>query len=99
MPWLPRRAYVRLPVPKHRWKAERPPVRPCRHLLRDTGTEVSLTARIPARREKPSPPYARFIRLATIAAPKPLSMLTTVTLDAQLFSILRSAVSPPKLEP
>ncbi len=36
---------------------------------------------------------------ATQAAPKPLSMLTTVTLDAQLFSMPRRAATPPKLAP
>ena len=36
---------------------------------------------------------------ATRAAPKPLSMLTTVTLEAQLFSMPRSAATPPKLAP
>jgi len=36
---------------------------------------------------------------ATQAAPKPLSMLTTVTLEAQELSIPRSAVMPPKLAP
>lgn len=36
---------------------------------------------------------------ATQAAPKPLSMLTTVTLEAQEFSMPRSAATPPKLAP
>ncbi len=40
-----------------------------------------------------------FMRLAMDAAPKPLSMLTTETPIAQLFSIDRSAVTPPKLAP
>ena len=39
------------------------------------------------------------MRLAIAAAPKPLSMLTTATPDAQLFSIPSSAASPPKLAP
>ena len=33
------------------------------------------------------------------AAPKPLSMFTTETPVAQLFSMARSAVRPPKLAP
>ena len=37
--------------------------------------------------------------LATQPAPKPLSMLTTLTFEAQLFSMASSAVIPPKLEP
>jgi hypothetical protein len=36
---------------------------------------------------------------ATQAAPKPLSMFTTVTFDAQELSIPRSAATPPKLAP
>ncbi len=36
---------------------------------------------------------------ATQAAPKPLSMFTTVTLEAQEFSMPRSAATPPKLAP
>ena len=36
---------------------------------------------------------------ATRAAPKPLSMLTTVTFDAQLFSMPSRAATPPKLAP
>jgi len=39
------------------------------------------------------------IRLAAYAAPKPLSMFTTVTPDAQLLSIASSAAMPPKLAP
>ena len=41
----------------------------------------------------------RLMRLATIPAPKPLSILTTTTLAAQLLSIPRSAASPRKLAP
>ena len=37
--------------------------------------------------------------LAMAAPPKPLSMFTTATPDAQLFSIPSSAVRPPKLAP
>ena len=37
--------------------------------------------------------------LATQPAPKPLSIFTTLTFDAQLFSMASSAVMPPKLEP
>jgi hypothetical protein len=36
---------------------------------------------------------------ATHAAPKPLSIFTTVTFDAQLFSMPSSAATPPKLAP
>ena len=39
------------------------------------------------------------MQLATRAAPKPLSMFTTVTLEAQLLSMPRSAATPPKLAP
>jgi hypothetical protein len=42
---------------------------------------------------------ARLMALATQAAPKPLSILTTVTLEAQLLSMAKSAARPPKLEP
>ena len=38
-------------------------------------------------------------RLAAAAAPNPLSMLTTVTPVAQLFSMDSSAAMPPKLAP
>ncbi len=44
-------------------------------------------------------PYSRLIRLATYPAPKPLSILTTVTLLAQLLSIPSSAARPWKLAP
>jgi hypothetical protein len=43
--------------------------------------------------------YSRLIRLATYPAPNPLSMLTTVTLLAQLLSIPSSAARPWKLAP
>src|SRR5215469_10865505 len=43
--------------------------------------------------------HYRLIRLATTPAPKPLSMLTTVTLEAQLLSIPSSAAIPLKLAP
>lgn len=36
---------------------------------------------------------------ATLAAPKPLSMFTTVTLEAQLLSMPSRAATPPKLAP
>jgi hypothetical protein len=39
------------------------------------------------------------ITLATQPAPNPLSIFTTLTFEAQLFNIARSAVNPPKLEP
>src|SRR5579862_1263157 len=41
----------------------------------------------------------RLIRLATKPAPKPLSMLTTVTFDAQELSIPSRAAIPPKDAP
>lgn len=41
----------------------------------------------------------RLMTVATQAAPKPLSMLTTLTLEAQLFNMPRSAATPPKLAP
>ena len=43
--------------------------------------------------------YRWLMRLATHAAPKPLSMLTTVTPLAQEFNIPRRAASPSKLAP
>src|SRR5262249_16759013 len=43
--------------------------------------------------------YRWLIRLAMNAAPKPLSMFTTETPDAQLLSMPRSAARPPKLAP
>ena len=43
--------------------------------------------------------YRRLMQEATQAAPKPLSMLTTVTLEEQLLSMPRSAATPPKLAP
>src|ERR1700675_2994336 len=46
-----------------------------------------------------APAYSRLITLATHPAPNPLSMFTTLTFEAQLFSIPNSAVSPPKLDP
>jgi hypothetical protein len=44
-------------------------------------------------------PHRRLMQEATQAAPKPLSMLTTVTLEAHELSIPRSAAIPPKLAP
>lgn len=46
-----------------------------------------------------APARARSIRPAANAAPKPLSMLQTVTPDAQLLSMPRSAARPPNAEP
>ncbi len=43
--------------------------------------------------------HSRLIRLATYPAPKPLSIFTTVTFDAQLFSIPSKAAIPFKLAP
>src|SRR5919202_6746917 len=43
--------------------------------------------------------HASQIRLAATAAPKPLSMFTTVTPEAQEFSIPSKAASPPKEAP
>lgn len=42
---------------------------------------------------------SRLMHEATQAAPKPLSMLTTATLEAQELSMPRSAAMPPKLAP
>ena len=47
----------------------------------------------------PEVAYRWLIRLAIVAAPNPLSILTTETPDAQLFSMPRSAAMPPKLAP
>src|SRR5258708_27289886 len=41
----------------------------------------------------------RLMQEATQAAPKPLSMLTTVTLEAQELSMPSSAATPPRLAP
>ena len=46
-----------------------------------------------------APIYGRKTRAAAIAAPKPLSMLHTVTPAAQLFSMVSSAARPWKLAP
>ena len=43
--------------------------------------------------------YRRLMQEATQAAPKPLSILTTVTLEAQELSMPSSAATPPKLAP
>src|SRR6185295_8772547 len=43
--------------------------------------------------------YCRLMRLATTAAPKPLSIFTTATFDAQLFNMPKSAAIPLKLAP
>lgn len=43
--------------------------------------------------------YTRFMRLAANPAPKPLSILTTVTPAAQELSIPNKAASPLKLAP
>src|SRR5262249_19664126 len=43
--------------------------------------------------------YSRLMQEATQAAPNPLSILTTVTLEAQLFSMPSSAATPLKLAP
>jgi hypothetical protein len=42
---------------------------------------------------------ARAISVAEYAAPKPLSILTTLTLELHEFNIPSSAVTPPKLAP
>lgn len=50
----------------------------------------------------PSPAFALGslrMRCAAIAAPKPLSMFTTTTPEAQLVSIAKSAVKPPSAVP
>jgi hypothetical protein len=43
--------------------------------------------------------YKRFIKLPTNPAPKPLSIFTTATPEAQEFNIPNSAAIPPKLAP
>jgi hypothetical protein len=47
----------------------------------------------------PAIAYSRLMQEATQAAPKPLSMLTTVTFEAQEFNIPRRAATPSKLAP
>lgn len=42
---------------------------------------------------------AEMMRIAAMAAPKPLSILTTVTPEAQEFSIAKSAATPPNEAP
>src|SRR5439155_19542557 len=68
--------------------------------LKRTGQADPSTGSIRGRRERnPWRDYCLLMRLATTAAPYPLSMFTTVTFDAQLFSIASSAASPLKLAP
>ena len=43
--------------------------------------------------------HKRLMQDATQAAPKPLSMFTTVTLEAHELSMPRRAATPPKLAP
>src|SRR5882724_4116309 len=43
--------------------------------------------------------YNRLMHEATQAAPNPLSIFTTATFDAQLFSMPNNAATPPKLAP
>ena len=43
--------------------------------------------------------HLRLIKLATKPAPKPLSIFTTVTFEAQEFSIPNNAATPPKDAP
>ena len=43
--------------------------------------------------------HSRLMQEATQAAPKPLSMLTTVTFDAQEFNMPSNAATPAKLAP
>jgi hypothetical protein len=43
--------------------------------------------------------YTRLMQEATQAAPNPLSIFTTLTFDAQLFSMPSNAATPPKLAP
>ena len=43
--------------------------------------------------------YFRLIMAAMYPAPKPLSILTTATLELQLFNMANSAVRPPRLVP
>ena len=73
---------------------EIPSIRLIRHEnLRGHGGEVYSA------RQSPITNHKWLIRLAMHAAPKPLSIFTTDTPFAQLFSIPSSAATPPKLAP
>src|SRR5688572_11757962 len=98
-PSLPRRECAPPQAPKGPSRGGRRRATACRPRLRDIGKAASSDAQIRGHQEKRSRNHARLMRLATIAAPKPLSMFTTVTLEAQLFNILSNAVNPPKLDP
>ncbi len=65
------------------------------HFLRTT----SCRDESPAEDVRKKPDYSLLMQEATQAAPKPLSILTTVTLEAQELSMPRSAATPPKLAP
>ncbi len=67
-------------------------------------SEASLTIELALRQRFGNPAwqtrnYNRLMQEATQAAPKPLSILTTVTLEAQELSMPRSAATPLKLAP
>ena len=66
------------------------------HGLLNIGTNHQLATiyRNPSIRRIVTPIYTRFIRLAANPAPKPLSILTTVTPAAQELSIPKRAASP-----
>src|SRR5688572_28400536 len=98
-PSLPQPECAPLQVPAGSSKAGQRPVTACRPRWRRIGKAVSSGARIRGHRERHSRIHSLMSRLATIAAPNPLSMFMTVTLDAQLFNMLSSAVNPPKLDP
>ena len=63
------------------------------------GSQAFRGFRPRARPARPDPTLEMIDRARHAPAPKPLSMLTTDTPDAQLFSMPRSAAIPPKLAP
>src|SRR6185295_12202482 len=90
---------LRVEAVLHRRSMETVLLRNLRELLLGGGNQVhpdeGRIALLDHRLER----HARQIRLAAAAAPKPLSMFTTVTPAAQELSIPRSAASPPKEAP
>src|SRR5262249_53534462 len=73
-----------------------------KHVARDSGWTIDVQVQS-LHHDPPGigvrPSIFRFMSAAAKPAPKPLSMLTTVTPDAQEFSIAKSAAMPPKLAP
>src|SRR6056297_552102 len=66
---------------------------PQKHVPGDAGKGVKIKG------SHAGQPPLRLMRLAAKAAPKPLSMLTTVTPEAQELSIPSRAATPPKAAP